>query len=219
MTPLQMALEFCLQLKKAVEAAALLLKLNENRPMKDISLLKMLYLSDRLALQEIEQSITNDCSISMKYGAVLNGISELIKGNNETKSRRSSHDDQDAVAYWSQFIQTDGSEVSLKADPGLEELCEAEIEIVENIYRKWEHVDPFDTQKWTNDLPEWQAPEKVSSLPIHPEEILRSVGKSVEEIDVIRAEIEREYYLDNVISRTATSSKGSEEKAAKKALI
>jgi hypothetical protein len=49
-----MEIRFRFHPEKAVQAAALLLKLH-NKPMKYLGLLKMLYLADRCALERIEQ--------------------------------------------------------------------------------------------------------------------------------------------------------------------
>ncbi|MEH2372401.1 MAG: type II toxin-antitoxin system antitoxin SocA domain-containing protein [Nostoc sp.] len=54
-----MLIQFRFHPEKAVEAAALLLKLH-GKPMKYLGLLKMLYIADRVALKRMEQPITGD---------------------------------------------------------------------------------------------------------------------------------------------------------------
>lgn len=61
-----MAIQFQFHPEKAVEAAALLLKLH-GKPMKYLGLLKMLYIADRIALERLEQPITGDQYVSMNY--------------------------------------------------------------------------------------------------------------------------------------------------------
>ena len=74
-----MSISFRFHPEKAVEAAAMLLKLH-GKPMKYLGLLKMLYIADRLALKLMEQPITGDRYVSMDYGPVLSGVYDLIKG-------------------------------------------------------------------------------------------------------------------------------------------
>jgi uncharacterized phage-associated protein len=188
-----MSVEFRFHPKKAVEAAALLLKLH-GKPMKYLGLLKMLYIADRIALERIEQPITGDDSVSMKYGPVLSGVYDLIKGNEV----------DDALAIWQKFIsrqQQDQNYVELLAQPEIEDLCEEEEEILQEVYNIFGKIDPFTVAEWTHSLKEWQDPKiyNKKAIPISIEDILRNIGKSNEEIAIIRQEAIREAYLDEVL--------------------
>ena len=88
-----MSIQFRFHPEKAVEAAAMLLKLH-GKPMKYLGLLKMLYIADRLALERMEQPITGDHYVSMDYGPVLSGVYNLIKGKPV----------DNALPLWSKFI-------------------------------------------------------------------------------------------------------------------
>ena len=85
------------------------------------------------------------------------------------------------------------------SDPGDEELCEEEEEIIQQVYQTFGHLDPFDVAEWTHDLPEWKNPHG-SAIPIPVEDILKNVGKSDEEIGEIQREAIREAYLDKVLN-------------------
>ncbi|MBW4486208.1 MAG: SocA family protein [Trichocoleus desertorum ATA4-8-CV12] len=183
-----MSIRFRFHPEKAVEAAAVLLKLH-GKPMKYLGLLKMLYIADRVALQRMEQPITGDHYVSMNYGPVLSGVYDLIKGQAV----------DDALPLWSKFIAPrNTTQVSLLADPGNEDLCEEEEEIIQQVYQTFGHLDPFDVAEWTHDLPEWQNPHG-SAIPISVEDILKNVGKSDEEIEEIQQEAIREAYLDEAL--------------------
>jgi uncharacterized phage-associated protein len=184
-----MVIEFRFHPEKAVEAAAILLKLH-GKPMKCLGLLKMLYIADRVALKFMEQPITGDHYVSMDYGPVLSGVYDLIKGQ----------DVDHALSLWSKFIshRNDNHLVSLLADPGKEELCEEEEEIIQQVYNDFGHLDPFHVAEWTYDLPEWQNPHGLA-IPISVEDILKNVGKSNEEIQEIQQEARRETYLDKAL--------------------
>ncbi|MFN6033997.1 MAG: Panacea domain-containing protein, partial [Dolichospermum sp.] len=128
-----MPIQFRFHPEKAVEAAAILMKLH-GKPMKYLGLLKMLYIADRIALERIEQPITGDHYVSMKYGPVLSGVYDLIKGKPI----------DDALPLWSEYISpSDKNFVYLVKDPGNDELCEEEEEILQEVYQTFGHLDPF----------------------------------------------------------------------------
>ncbi|WP_071192121.1 Panacea domain-containing protein [Trichormus sp. NMC-1] len=184
-----MTIQFRFHPEKAVEAAAILLKLH-GKPIKYLALLKMLYIADRIALQRIEQPITGDHYVSMKYGPVLSGVYDLIKGQPV----------DDALPLWSEYISPRNTNfVELIKDPGDDEMCEEEEEILQEVYQTFGHLDPFHVAEWTHDLPEWKGSHNYS-IPISVEEILRKVGKSEEEIEEIRQIAVREAYLDEVLN-------------------
>jgi uncharacterized phage-associated protein len=179
-----MSIQFRFHPEKAVEAAAILLKLH-GKPMKHLGLLKMLYIADRLALQSMDQPITGDHYVSMDYGPVLSGVYDLIKGQAV----------DNALPLWSKFISPrQQTFISLKSDPGNEDLCEEEEEIIHQVYKTFGHLNPFDVAEWTHDLPEWRDPHG-SAIPIAIEDILKNVGKTNEEIQEIQQEAIREAYL------------------------
>ncbi len=186
-----MPIQFQFHPKKAVEAAAVILKLH-GKPIKYLGLLKMLYISDRMALQQMEQPITGDHYVSMNYGPVLSGVYDLIKGK--------PIDADNALALWSRFISSRSeNKVRLLEDPGNEELCEEEEEIIQRVYKTFGHINPFSVAEWTHDLPEWQNPYG-SAIPILVEDVLKYVGKSTEEINEIGQEARREAYLDGILN-------------------
>jgi uncharacterized phage-associated protein len=184
-----MAIEFQFHPEKAIEAAAALLK-RHGKPMRYLGLLKMLYIADRIALERMEQPITGDHYVSMNYGPVLSSVYDLIKGNHASS----------ALPLWSQFISPrHDNRVALLKDPGNDNLCEEEEDILQQVYQAFGHLDPFDIAEWTHDLPEWENPHG-SAIPISVENVLASLGKSHEEIRAIRQEAAREAYLDGVLS-------------------
>ena len=186
-----MPIQFRFHPKKAVEAAAILMKLH-GKPIKYLGLLKMLYIADRIALERIEQPITGDHYVSMKYGPVLSGVYDLIKGKPV----------DDALPLWSEYISRGDRNknfIYLVKDPGNDELCEEEEDILQEVYKTFGHIDPFQVAEWTHDLPEWKDPDG-SAIPILVEDILKNVGKSEEEIEEIRQIALREAYLDEVLS-------------------
>jgi len=185
-----MAITFRFHPQKTIEAAAMFLKLH-GKPMKYLGLLKMLYIADRIALERMDQPITGDCAYSMKFGPVLSGVYDLIKGNNVNN----------ALPLWSKYIRrSDKNFVKLLADPSEGYLCEEEEEIIQEVYSKFGHLDPFDVAEWTHGLPEWQKPPENSCIPIIVEDVLRYLNKSDEDIEYIRQIEAREAYFDKVLA-------------------
>ncbi len=186
-----MSIHFQFDPEKTVEAAAMLLKLN-GQPMRYLGLLKMLYIADRCALQMMDQPITGDQYVSMKYGPVLSGVYDLIKGNNFENS----------LSYWSKFIdhQPKSYDVVLLEDPGTENLCKKEEDILIEVYKKFGNIDPFAIAEWTHSLPEWKNPLESSTgskaIPITIDEILSYLEKTYEEISEIEKNAGREAYLN-----------------------
>ncbi|MEL6439293.1 MAG: Panacea domain-containing protein [Cyanobacteria bacterium J06621_8] len=186
------SIQFKFHPEKAVQAAALLLKFNGGS-IKYLGLLKMLYIADRIALERLEMPITGDCYCSMKYGPVLSKVYDLIKG----------HHVDNALPLWSKFIAPRQSDyyISLRQNPGKDELCEEEEEILEDVYLRFGVLDPFTVAEWTHGLPEWQQPEPINSMiPISVADILHNVGKSDAEIEEIRQLTLMETYLDEVLN-------------------
>jgi uncharacterized phage-associated protein len=183
-----MNIEFKFNLEKAVEAAATLLKL-DCKPMGHLALMKMLYISDRVALDELEQAICGGHYVSMRFGPVLSEAYDLIK----YKSVKD-------LYLWKKYISPrNGHFVKLLADPGNENLCEAEEDILRTVYSTHGHLDRFKVANWTHQFAEWKNPHG-SSLPIRVEDILRNLGKSEKEILEIQHEVEREAHFDQLLN-------------------
>ncbi|MGK7892940.1 MAG: Panacea domain-containing protein [Xenococcus sp. (in: cyanobacteria)] len=190
------SIQFKFHAEKAVQAAALLLKLHRNissqETMNYLGLLKMLYIADRIALERMDQPITGGCYFSMKYGLVIAEVHNLIKGNSTNN----------ALDLWSKYISTCSDyNITLIEDPGDEELCEEEEDILREVYAKFGHLDPFTVAEWTHFLPEWQQPKPINSrVKIEVDELLKHLHKSQEEISFIRQDTLREAYLDEVLN-------------------
>jgi len=185
-----MSVTFRFHPQKAVEAAAMFLKLH-GKPMKHLGLLKMLYIADRIALERMDQPITGDCAYSMKFGPVLSGVYDLIKGQNVN----------DALPLWSEYIFSPKKNfVQLRKEPENDYLCELAQDIIEEVYKQFGHLNPFDVAEWTHGLPEWKKPPENSHIPIIVDDVLRYLNKTDEDIEEIRQIEAREAYLDKVLA-------------------
>jgi hypothetical protein len=98
-------------------------------------------------------------------------------------------DDPSRPAIWSEQIGEPVSyEVALKADPGSDELSEAEIALLDEIFKIHGRKSRWDLVELTHQLPEWVDPEG-SAIPISYRDILKAGGKSDLEIAAIESEL------------------------------
>jgi uncharacterized phage-associated protein len=165
--------------RKATQAAARLLELRGGR-MSYLKLIKLLYLADRQALLQWGRPITTDRYFSMDRGPVLSRILELA----------SDGQDPSAPCIWARHIGApENFEVRLQAAAGTDELSEAELALLDEVFAehgsksRWELVD------LTHKLPERKDPEG-GAVPITYRDILKAGGKTELEIASIEEELE-----------------------------
>ncbi len=160
--------------RKTAAAAGILLK-HAGGHMAYLNLIKLLYLADRESWHRFNRPITGDSYVSMKLGPVLSRTLNLIK------------DEVESEGPWKATISRHSQhEVELDGDPDMSALSDAEIEILEDTFNLHRYLDQWSLCEWTHRmLPEWKDP-KDSALPIQPEDILRALRKSHEEIDEAR---------------------------------
>ena len=166
--------------KKTTQAAAFFLK--KSGGAEDyMKLLKLLYISDREALLRWGRPITFDKYVSMKRGPVLSSTYDLISDGPEPGK----------VSFWSDHITaTPKYAVKLVQDTGDEELSPAEIELMEEVYRKYGHMDKWELVKLLHKiLPEWQDPGN-SSTPISYRDILKAGGRTELEVAAVEDDLE-----------------------------
>jgi uncharacterized phage-associated protein len=182
-------MEFLYNAKKAAQAAAFLVRLNGGQ-MDLVSLLKILYLSDRKCLIRRGRPITGDRMVSMPHGPVLSRIYDKIKTGAEEGAREP----------WFEYLsERQGNTLSLtQADPPTDELSEYERGILSEEYDQYRHFSFAQLKKLTHDLPEYEDP-KGSSLPIDPVVILRESGWSEEDIQDARSNAVKEVFLHTAV--------------------
>ena len=158
---------------KSAQAAAFFLKRHDGSLSKYI-LLKLLYLADREALRKWNIPITGDEPYSMKFGPVPSRIYDLTK---------------DGIRFadiWEPVIKTESVRlVSLKSDPGQDELSDEEIELLEEIYQKFKRYDFEKMKEYCHSLPEYDSSTGNGSKLITFENLLHHLGKTEEEIQYV----------------------------------
>lgn len=166
--------------KKATQAAARMLQL-AGGTINYMALIKYLYLVDREALLRWGRLVTYDDFYEMKLGPVLSTVMNLITEMHLPEEK----------LFWPQFISEPSNyNVRLVADPGNDELSEAEEELIAEIFATYGHYKPFDLVDLLHKiLPELKGISKGRE-PIPVSEILRMENKSPDEINSIIQELE-----------------------------
>ncbi len=169
--------------------AASLLKRSGGR-MNYLKLLKLMYYADREMLVRRGTLITYDSWCAMKLGPVLSNTYRLIKRAEDAN-------------VWTEHISTQGFDVELVADPGDDELCRAVNDILDEVYRKHGHKEPFDVAYETHNLGEYENPEDKGRrvVPIEYRKVLEVEGLPFENIDKIIANIESDNEMDRILAR------------------
>ena len=163
---------------KATQAAGLLLHLRGGT-MNFMKLIKLLYLADREALLQWGRPITTDRWVSMDHGPVVSRVYSLISDE--------PHPDTDSV--WRNHIQRTGYDVTLTEPVSDDELSNAEIKLLRQIFGLYGRSYRWHLVDYCHTLPEWKHPGG-SSVPITIADILRGAGRSEQEVELITDEID-----------------------------
>ena len=169
-------IRFVFNERRAAQAAAHLIQLN-GKPINYMVLIKLLYFADRKSLISTGRPITGDRMMSMKNGPVLSAILDLI------------HVGKRRASAWFEYISepTDYDVDLIKQEPDRNELSTYELKVLDEVFREYGNLPKWDLVDLTHDLPEWRDPAS-SVIAIDPRSILRTAGKSKEEISRISKE-------------------------------
>jgi uncharacterized phage-associated protein len=174
--------------KKATQVAAQLLRLRGGR-MSYLKLIKLMYLADREALLRWGRPISTDRYVSMDKGPVLSRVLDLATEGG----------DPARPSIWAQQIgEPSHYEVALKGSAETDELSEAEVALLEEIFLKYGTKNRWELVDLTHQLPEWQDPQG-SAIPITYGDILKAAGKTDLEAAAIENEIEALNYADTLL--------------------
>ena len=153
-------------------------------------LIKLLYLSDKESLNRYDEPITGDSFYSMNQGPVLTSVLDCINSPSDASYK-----------YWNDFIQLESRYyVTSKSELELDDLSEADIEILDFIYDEnivlFDEENPFKYINMLHDkLPEWTNPNGSSKfLPV--EDVLKSLGKTSENISAIQENLINEHEIE-----------------------
>ena len=177
--------------RKAAAAAAHLLRL-AGGSMPYLELIKLLYFADRESLDLYGQPITGDRYVNMQHGPVLSAVYDLIK--------RSVFGAKPPAGPWGVAIAGSGRyAVRLAGEPEITALSSAELALLEKVFKERRQRDRWETRDASHALPEWAKPKDLTSAEARPvEQILAVLGKSAEEIEVVRAKAAERAHFDKI---------------------
>ncbi len=168
-----------LKLKKIIQTTAYLLSLN-NCKMNYTKLLKLLYISDREALKNWDESITGDNYAVMKNGPILSKTYDLIMDKGQDFEQ----------CEWNINFNVSNYYIFLKQKITYNELSQDEMNLLKEIRNKFKKYSYSKMITYVHDknlFPETKDTGD-SSIPITVEEILKAIGRSDNEIEKITSE-------------------------------
>jgi len=164
--------------------------------MNVLKLTKLLYLSEREAITCFGSMMAGDSPHSMPEGPVLTQTLDLTNGALDS-----------VPGGWNNWV-TDKADYEVALNPkkkgfdrdDLDELSNAEIEVLDCVWKKFGHMEKYEIRDWTHKYcKEWEDPHG-SSFPIPLERIYKAVGYSNEQSKVLHNEAVAEKYLDRLFS-------------------
>lgn len=158
--------------RKAAQTIAYFAIKNGRKPLHVVKAVKLVYLADRESLATSGFPIQDETRVSMKHGPVNSSTYSFINGDYDPN-----------YCGWAEFLNDRSNHrVGLAngelSDDDLDELSDAEIQVLDSIWEKFGHMNQWDLRDWTHDpnnIPEWEDPGNTS-LEIPLERIMHSLS-------------------------------------------
>lgn len=139
-----------------------------------LKLVKLIYIADRRNMEKYEFPITGDNFVSMEHGPVNSITLNLLNGTGS-----------ESEAWEELLTDRAGHNVGLRhpvTDDQLDELSEAEIETLHEVWTNFGHMDRYEIRDWAHEnCPEWEDPNG-SSNPIPFERVYKFLNKPNAEV-------------------------------------
>lgn len=161
-----MASNFGYNPRKAGQVAAFF-ALSEGGTINVVKLVKLIYLADRAFMNAYDEPMLMDRLVSMRHGPVDSRTYDFVN---------------EGGAGWDEFISgREGHTVGVSNDTltndDLDEVSEAELEVLTNIWNDFGHMDQWQLVDYTHkNCPEWEDPEG-SSATIPYSRVFKFLGK------------------------------------------
>lgn len=168
-------------IEKLTQLVSYILKKNNNR-LNYTKLIKILYLADKESFNAINHSMTGDLYYSLPQGPVLSNLLDLIRGRANFRLQ----------TYWdSRFLTDDYDLVLLTQNIPDGKLSRFEKRIIDELDVKFHNKSYADLIAYVHDknnCPEWIKPASHGRSPITEADILKSLGRTDDEIEIIEQE-------------------------------
>ncbi|PKP68988.1 MAG: hypothetical protein CVT82_13270 [Alphaproteobacteria bacterium HGW-Alphaproteobacteria-4] len=171
--------------RKAAQTIAYFAMKNGRKPLNIVKAVKLVYLADRESVLKTGFPIQDEPRVSMKHGPVNSMTYSFINGEYDP-----------IQCGWSDFLSDRSNHrISLaRADlsvDDLDELSEADIQSLDEVWEKFGHLNQWDLVNWTHqtkNVPEWENPGD-SSYEIPVERMMRalSVQDAAEQAELVKS--------------------------------
>jgi uncharacterized phage-associated protein len=157
---------------KIAQMSAFLIQLSPDSTLPYMKLIKLLYLSERVAVQRWGESMSGDKFVSMPQGPVLSQTYNLIQSGGRDG--------------WSEYIKGEANysvtltgQILVRED--FDELSNAELSILSKIFHDFGHMTQWELVDYTHDnCTEWEDPQG-SSYPINIDTLIQALDIATEE--------------------------------------
>jgi uncharacterized phage-associated protein len=186
-------LQFNLDIRKAIEAAATLVRLSPNKMMGRKRLLALLYMADRASLEQTGRPIIGGQLNALDYGPIHSGVYDFIKG---------SHYKQEA---WSAHYVNIQHFVKMEIDPGVGALSQYETNLLSDLSERYIAVDDWDVADVTHKFQEYKtayAGRSNTSVIISLETVLDAVGRGNQKGRILKDAEEKNFFDQMFSSKT-----------------
>ena len=178
--------------RKVAQMAAFILK-KQGGIMSHLKLIKLLYLADRVALDEFGFSMSGDSFYSLPNGPILSRTLNLMAGVVES----------DDFGWEAWISDKENHKVSLRQDfepQELDYLSRADIDVLNSILEKFGPMDKWQLVAYTHEnCEEWKDPNGSSALIPHIS-IFKAFGRSKEDAAAMATNIEAEKSIDRLFA-------------------
>jgi uncharacterized phage-associated protein len=159
--------------RKAAQTVAFFAMKNRGRSINTLKAVKLVYLADRASIASFGFPIQEERRVAMPNGPVNSTTYDFIKG--EIPPERD--------GGWSDILtDKDRHEIGLTDSMtdlnDLDELSDADLEVLENVWDRFGQMSQWDLVAWTHDsrnIPEWTDPNG-SSHTIPLEDMMEAIG-------------------------------------------
>ena len=181
-------MHFKIDMRKAIEASATLLRLTSYRVMDRKRLLALLYITDREGLKRTRRPVIGGRLVAMNNGPIHSEVYDLIKGGGKDQ------------AMWSRHFENENYRVRLSDDDlRVSALSRYEIDLINEIstmyagFGTWDVADATHTDEYKKNFREG------TSTPIPLEDLVEAVGRKSEK-SAIQKDAEQKDYFDRLFS-------------------
>ena len=172
--------------RKTTQVAALLAQ-SRGGKIDLYNLVKLIYLIDREALKRWGRPVTYDRPFNLPLGPTPSATYDLVRNPSKGKD-------------WPLSFSAPHHNVIKLISPDAEndELSQAEIDLIQEVFREFGHKNFGELKRYVHDLPEFRDPGK-SSEPIRWDTLLRAVGWKGEDLAEIKRDLEASAKFEKLI--------------------